>query len=463
MSTFLRRTGIGVLILFGLLTGHGVARAQYSFGMTRYGMNVNNPLVAQQNYIQQYMNQMALVRLAIASGQQVPAALPYLAPYMSPYAAPAYAPPAYMPPGGGYNPYMNYGANPYNPGLGYGANPYTPTSSGYGSNPYSTTSGGGSDPYSSNPYSPSSAALMGGYGMYSNPALGPGYTLMGGADVMRAYGNVITSQEKARMLREQYYQAKLETKKKQFDLDQYIKANTPTFTEEQAKVAKQTLKRIQTTSNPAEIADGRSLNYLLEDVEKYASKTLPDMPLPGGDALTHINVKPAGLDGQSLGLLRDGGKFNWPSALVDLLPADTRKDMQVRALALSQAAIDGKEPDRNALKDLRQQIETALDRLVKKANSYDTGEYMEAKRFLNDLESSRRAIDRGAARAQVQFQQLAKSGKINSLNDLVTVMRENGWRFASALPGDEATYRALHSGMVAYDLALNQLVAQAEP
>jgi hypothetical protein len=42
-------------------------------------------------------------------------------------------------------------------------------------------------------------------------------------------------------------------------------------------------------------------------------------------------------------------------------------------------------------------------------------------------------------------------------------MTENGWRFGPALPSDEGAYRALHSGLVAYDLALNQLVAQAEP
>ena len=40
--------------------------------------------------------------------------------------------------------------------------------------------------------------------------------------------------------------------------------------------------------------------------------------------------------------------------------------------------------------------------------------------------------------------------------------RLTGWRFAPALPSDEAAYRALQSALVAYDVALNQQVAAAD-
>ena len=58
-------------------------------------------------------------------------------------------------------------------------------------------------------------------------------------------------------MRETSLQARLDTRKKKFDLDMYIKANTPTFTEEQAKVAKMTLNRIRTNSSEPEIVNGR--------------------------------------------------------------------------------------------------------------------------------------------------------------------------------------------------------------
>src|SRR5438270_14076384 len=69
MSTLMQRAGIGALVLFGLLAGQDVARAQFSFGMTRFGMNPNNPFVAQQ----QYLANLQPARLAIASVPVAPA------------------------------------------------------------------------------------------------------------------------------------------------------------------------------------------------------------------------------------------------------------------------------------------------------------------------------------------------------------------------------------------------------
>jgi hypothetical protein len=436
---------MGALVLLGLLAGHSTARAQFSFGMTRFGFNPNNPFVAQQ----QFMANLQANRFAIAAGAQVPAWLPYLAPY----AAPAVFPP-YMG-GGGYIP-------PYIPpawGGGYGGiNPYSAGYGGITSNVYSAGGGGGGG---TNPYLSSYAYGGGGYG--ANPAVGPGVTLMGTADVMRAYGTVITSQEQARMMREQYYQAQLETRKKKFDLAMYIKANTPTPTEEAARVTKLQLQRIQQSSNPAEIADGRSLNFLLDDIAKHPGKTpVSEIPLDEG-TLQHLNIRPAGSATYSLGLLRDGGKLRWPTALIELIPAETRKEMEARSQALAQNAIAGKEPDPNAIRDLRGQIDRADEQLRKRANHFDTPDYTAATRFIDDLRAGLRGISSRGASTQVQFQQLAQKGSINNLSDLVRTMVARGWRFGPALPEDEPAYRALYSGLVSYDVALNQMVSQSEP
>jgi hypothetical protein len=437
---------MGALVLLGVLAGHSTARAQFSFGQTRFGFNPNNPFVAQQ----QFMANLQANRYAIAAGAQVPAWLPYLAPY----AAPAVFPP-YMG-GGGYIP--PYVPPAYWGGGGYGGlNPY---SSGYGgitSNVYSAGGGGGNG---TNPYL-SSYAYGGGYG--ANPAVGPGVTLMGTADVMRAYGTVITSQEQARMMREQYYQAKLETRKKKFDLDMYIKANTPTPTEEAARVAKQQLIRIQQSSNPAEIADGRALNFLLDDIARHPGKTpVSEIPLDAS-SLQHLNIRTAGTATYSFGMLRDGGKLRWPIALIELITPETRKEMDARSQALAQNAIAGKEPDPNAIRDLRAQVDRADEQLRKRANHFDTPDYTAATRFIEDLRASLRAISSRGASTQVQFQQLAQKGDIQNLSDLVRTMVARGWRFGPALPEDEATYRALYSGLVSYDVALNQMVSQSEP
>jgi hypothetical protein len=413
----MRPAGIGALVLLGLTTGHGVAQAQFG-----------NPYMGNQQYL--FNLQAGRAALANSMASANPA-------FAMPFPTPA------------YNPYLAYGANPYlgtNPytPLTAGSNPYTPMSSAY--DPYTYGGGyGGYSPYSS---------------LWSNPAIGPGFALMGQADVMRAYGTVITSQEQARLMREQWYQTKLKTAKDAFDLQMYIRANTPTFTEEQLKVAKHTLARIQKMASPTEIVEGRSLNFLLGDVDKNRGKaTVTDIPLTP-DVLRHLNIKPAGIGSYSLGMLRDPDKLSMPSALVDLLPADARQELESRAKALAQNAIQGKEPDRNALKDLRIQIEQTMDKLVKKANDFGTPEYMAAKRFLNDLESARRAIDSGDAKVQVEYQKAAS--KISNVNELIALMIDRGWQFAPSTQADEAAYRALHSALVAYDVALNQQVAQAE-
>jgi len=455
MSSLRRQVGVGALVLCGVLAGQQLAQAQFSFGQTRYGMNTNNPFIAQQ----QFLSNLQAGRLAIATGQQVPAALPYLAQAYGGGGYNPYVPPAFAG-GAGYNPYMTGYGNPYM--TGYGANAYSPLGGGLGSNPYSPA--GGYDASGSNPYSPIGAGSPygGGYGLPSS--VGPGYTLSGGADLLRATGQVWKDEEQARIMRQQYYQAKLDTKKKQFDLDMYIKANTPTFTETELKTQRLILSRILKNSSPAEISEGRSLNMILNDIAtKFHDNKAPMSEIPLDESvLQRLNIA-SGAGGASFGLLRNGDKLIWPSALTEIVPAEVRANVAKQAQALAKNAIDGKEPDGNAIRDLRGQIEKMQDKLLSKANDFGTPDYMAGQRFLNDLLAATRAISSGAAAAQVDYQRLVSKGEIHNLNDLVKVMVTRGWRFAPALPSDEGAYRALHSALASYDVALNQLVAANEP
>src|SRR5438128_4736050 len=113
------------------------------------------------------------------------------------------------------------------------------------------------------PYDPSSAYNPYTYGV------GPvGGGLMGLADVYRSYGTLLMNMEQARSMREQALQARLDTRRKRFELEMYIKANTPTYVEEQIRIARNTLKRIHGYSTPAEIANGKALNVMLDDAVK---------------------------------------------------------------------------------------------------------------------------------------------------------------------------------------------------
>ena len=82
---------------------------------------------------------------------------------------------------------------------------------------------GGAGSGMANPYSPNA-----GYNPYINPYftpnLGGGGVLYGEAALLNSYATVVTSQEQARILREQALQAKIDTARKRFDFDLYVRA-----------------------------------------------------------------------------------------------------------------------------------------------------------------------------------------------------------------------------------------------
>ncbi len=339
-------------------------------------------------------------------------------------------------PGGAVSPYVAMG--------GGGVSGYTPYGGGSG--------GGGYGSGSQNPYIYYTG--QGNGGIYGEA----GGALYGAAQVINAYGNALNAQEQTRIMRQQYYQMQIETARRKFDLEQYIAAKTPTFTEIQEKVAKMTLRRVQYQAGAAEIASGKALNILLDDAARFPPKrpnaAAQDLVLPA-DVLAHLNIS-SGKVGNSLGLLRNYSKITWPVALREVMTPEQQKDISVRAEALVRDAGRGK-PDANVYKDLRNSISATRDRLLRKANDIPGDEYMQAKRFLTDMESAlRAALDDETVKAQGRFDSFV-DGKPKNIQEVVEYMANNGLRFAPSTQGDEAAYRALHNALVNYDVALNAL------
>lgn len=326
-----------------------------------------------------------------------------------------------------YTPYVAPGVSPYQAAT----NPYTP--GGMGINPYDTGMG--------NPYNPF---------FFGNGLGAVGGSLYGSAELARSYGNVITSQEQARIMREQAMQAKIDTQRKKFDFDLYKAANTPTYTETQIKLARQIHKRILSNSSPAEILNGTALNILLDDARKFPNKKVTMDPIPlSEDILRRLNVTSAN---GNLGLLRDNGKVVWPAALQDLLSNEQRRTVETLAQNLVTGAKAGK-GDANALRDLSNEIERAQASLVKKVNEIPTIQYLEGKRFLREFNDARVSIESGDAKAYFAYQDFVMGGK--SIQEVVDYMVARGLKLAPAIAADEGAYRAFHSALVAFDVALN--------
>ncbi len=320
-------------------------------------------------------------------------------------------------------------ANPWT--YGNGINPYAPGVPGAGLNPYTTT-----------PYDP-----------FYNPYLGNmggGSVLYGQAEVLRGYGTAIISQEQSRILREQAMQAKIDTARKRFDFDLYVKANTPTFADDQKRIAKNTLKRIQNNSNPVEIASGKALNILLDDVRNFPMKKANMDPIPMSDfVLKQLNVTTGNF---GVGLLRNEGKFTWPVALVDILPPNQLKAIEKQAQIVCANAAIGK-IDGQVLADLNLRMDEVKRTLAKKIDDVAPGKYLEADRFLSDFRDARQGVEEGQMVVQDKFTRFIQGGK--TIQEVSDYMVANGLKFAAATASDEGGYRALHSALVAFDIALN--------
>jgi len=318
--------------------------------------------------------------------------------------------------------------------------PYTPTGTGTGTGGMFSPYGGGSGSDPLNPF--------GGYS-YGNLFGETGGALYGYSQVLKAYGQVLTAQEYSRIIREQAMQAKFDTARKKFDLEMYLRANTPSYADEQARIAKIVLKRIQVASVPAEITSGKSQNILLDDIRKFPFKKANMDPIPlNEDVLSHLNVTGKS---QGIGILRNGGKLDWPVAF-DFVAPETKAVIDRQTQALVASALQGK-VDRQLLDDLSARMDDIKMRLAKMVNEIPTQNYLDGDRFLNDFMLDRIGILEGQAPAQAKFMQFVKGGK--TMQEVADYMVANGLRFAAAAYPDEAAYRALHSAMVAFDIVLN--------
>jgi hypothetical protein len=375
----------------------------------------------------------------------------------------------------GYNPYpspiiTSGPVIPFNgPTFGSGAfsNPY---GGGYGGNPYGGGYGGGSggnvygagysDP--SNPYGGgSSMSWGGGYNPYSYfPPYGTDALtglMYGSASVVQAQGKLMISQEQARMLREVALQEQLRTKKLRFDTEKYIKDNTPTFGDIQAKNLKDLVKRIQINATPGEISSGRAMNILLKDVSQHQEKKagLSSMPLDE-DVLKRLNITNTDR-GANLGFLRNDGQFAWPAGLLDLVPEKERSEIEDLAKGLYRLAVQG-ELKANLPRDLEDRLAKLQEQLRSKVNEVPSGQYIAATRFLTDFRSAVAALTApNLIPAAMSFQRWVRGGK--TAQEIADYMIANGLFFAPANAGDEGAYSAVHTGLANYDLTLHAQVA----
>jgi hypothetical protein len=414
-------------------------KAQFAAGARQATANALTPLAQQQA-----MNN------ALLAGTMASRATPFQWGF-NPYAAPAYpmAAPMVTPAAGG--------------GYGGATNPYIVGTGGYGgggggtSNPYGQGGGGGAvDP--NNPYSSALAATApsNSYAPYTtDPYSG---SLFGSADLTRALGSMMMDQERARVMRELALQAKQQTRKMKFDTDMYIREHTPTFTDEQAKIAATLVKRIQTMATPGEIGAGRAANTLLNDLAKHTDRNATAGKISlDGDILRRINIMKAN-GSASIGLLRNDGVITWPPALLDLVSAEEKSEIDNLAKGVYELAVDGKASG-TQIRNLEVRVQKLQDMLRSKVNDSDlpSSQFLAGLSFLNQLQSAVRALQQGAAPINAEWRRHFREG--GTVQDVTDWLLGRGLRIAPATDGDEDAYQAFHDALAAYDVGVNAQLA----
>jgi hypothetical protein len=163
----------------------------------------------------------------------------------------------------------------------------------------------------------------------------------------------------------------------------------------------------------------------------------------------------------NIGLLRDNGRFAWPSVFDEKNVAGDKekKDIELHAQELFQQSVNAK-IDRNTLKDLQSGLRTLRENLNKSVNQVPTQSYTEGLRFLNSFDAAIAALEKGDAVLNLDFQQkFAKGSGGKTVLELVDYMKTHGLQFAPSNPGDERAYQALQAALAANSLAVSSQIA----
>jgi hypothetical protein len=444
MKTFPSRFATAALLAAAILglsvvPAHAQGFRVRQWGVYAPGINPNAPFYNQANPFQ-YVAPGVSLQSALINTMHAGQAASFVPPWL--YGYNPYPPinfgPAYQFPG--YSPFLSGGGGYGSPFLttGYGGGGY-----GYGGSPFLST--GGLPDYGS--------TLSTGYSPYA-PYVGSGGRLMGAADVIFSEGRFMMDQEQARLLRTKWKAAELDYKKKLFDYNEYVRANTPTFAETREKLDASILRRMQKTASDGEIWSGKSQNILLKDFAKHQGQKvdLPELKLPE-DVLRQINVSATGA---SMAALRNGGELNWPLALAELAPTDKKRDMDLQAKELYRQAEQTGKADPATVKDLKTNIRKVRDLLVSKVNDIPTEQYADSKEFLNNIEAAIRAVESGDAASFFEYQKFVRGGN-RTVQELIEFMNQRGFSFAPAVSGaDYAAYQALYQALAVSDVAMNE-------
>jgi hypothetical protein len=283
-------------------------------------------------------------------------------------------------------------------------------------------------------------------GMYT-PYYDPyGGFMSGVAADISAQGQFLIQEQQSKLTKEQVNQAKIDTRRRNFDEWLYERANRPTMEDDREKARMENIRRSRNKPPLTEIWSGKALNDLLDAIQKMHDQRIsgPTVPL-NEETLKKINVTTGATEG-SLGLLRDDGKLQWPYTLTDTPYDEERKKLDTLAVQAYKEAEYGRVKPQT-IRAMTKSTDNLVKLLKQNIRDVTPNDYVEAKRYLNEMDKTIRVLRDPDVSKFVTRKWAAKG---NTVSELVQEMKNSGLKFAPAVRGDEAAYTALHSAMVEY-------------
>jgi hypothetical protein len=300
--------------------------------------------------------------------------------------------------------------------------------------------GGYYPPEYSNPYYPTTvyAPTYDPYGGY----------LSGGADIIRAQGDLQNQLQQAKITKQQAEQAKLDTRRKAFDQYLYERANRPTAEDDREKARLEAIRRARNQPPLSEIWSGQALNILMDSINKMQAQGVrgPTVPLDP-DVLRKINVKSGAGEGNP-GLLRDGGRLSWPLMLRTSAYKTQRQRLDKLSAAAYKQLSQGGAVEADTVIAMQDAVNKLFAQLKRNIQQIPVSDYMTMRRYLSELGQSVTALENDPNVGNYVTGKWSARG--DTVADLVQNMTAQGLRFAPATHGNENAYTALHSAMVAY-------------
>jgi hypothetical protein len=334
-----------------------------------------------------------------------------------------------------------------------------------GVNPYALSTASTFNPYLNFAARLGASANLGGlgfgYGGYgypgygydpglAGPGMGYGYALQGLSSYTSAAGKYLGDIERARITREQSRQMYLETQRRRIEFERWADSVRPTAPRVLAAQRAAELEVARKGPGEPEILSGHALNVLLRSIQEAGSLSRgPNVEL-AEDTLKHVNVT-GGTSAGNAGLLKGGVKLAWPEGLQGD-GFDTAGKRLTRNLKLAVDTLKDKEPLPEALlKDIKGDFKAMNDRLNESADELSPSQYIEARRFLNQLGAAIKVLSDPKVANYFNNTWNARGGNVA---ELVSHMTKAGLTFAPAAPGDEAAYRAVYNALRAFEAGL---------